>query len=227
MPVLRCENVRHAYGRGELAESVLLGVSASFAAGERCVLMGPSGSGKTTLLSILGCMLEPTAGELTVCGERVDWRSSGRLTRFRRAHLGFVFQHAQLLPFLTVAENLGVVGRNAGLSAKPLAGRIEELLGRLGIAALRHKKPDHLSGGQRQRVAIARAMLHRPAILLADEPTAALDWQQGEAAVRLLVEQARAEGAMLLAVTHDTRLLPLFRRVLRIEGGRLSEELRP
>jgi putative ABC transport system ATP-binding protein len=225
--VLSCEGLHHTYGRGDAAEPVLRGVSASFAAGEACVLLGPSGSGKTTLLSILGCMLRPTGGQLSLCGEQVDWRSPCRLTRLRRAHLGFVFQHAQLLPFLTVAENLEVVGRNAGLSARALAPRVEELLDRLGIAAMWHKKPDHLSGGQRQRVAIARAVLHRPPILLADEPTAALDWQHGQEAVRLLVEQAREEGAMLLTVTHDTRLLPLFRRVLRIECGRLSEEARP
>ena len=97
---------------------------------------------------------------------------------------------------------------------------------RLGLTAMRHRKPDHLSGGQRQRVAIARAVLHRPSILLADEPTAALDWHHGQVAVRMLVEQARAEGAMLLTVTHDTRLLPMFGRVLRIEGGRLYEESR-
>jgi putative ABC transport system ATP-binding protein len=225
--VLQCHDVHHTYGRGEAAESVLLGVSASFAAGEACVLMGPSGSGKTTLLSILGCLLRPTAGELRVCGEGVDWRSPSRLAHFRRAHLGFVFQQAQLLPFLTVAGNLEVVGRNAGLSARTLTDRIGELLERLGIAAMRHKKPDHLSGGQRQRVAIARAVLHRPSIILADEPTAALDWQHGQEAVRLLVGQAQAEGAMLLTVTHDARLLPLFGRVLRIEDGRLSEEARP
>jgi ABC-type lipoprotein export system ATPase subunit len=224
--VLQCEEVHHTYGRGEVAESVLLGVSAKFAAGEVCVMMGPSGSGKTTLLSILGCMLKPSAGKLKLCGESVDWGFRRRLTHFRRIHLGFVFQQAQLLPFLTVAENLEVVGRNAGLSPKALADRIEELLERLGIAALRHKKPDHLSGGQRQRVAIARAVLHRPSILLADEPTGALDWHHGQEAVRLLVEQAQAEGAMLLTVTHDTRLLPMFGRVLRIEGGRLSEESR-
>jgi ABC-type lipoprotein export system ATPase subunit len=225
--ILECENLHHTYGRGEVAESVLAGVSASFAVGEVCVLIGPSGSGKTTLLSILGCMLRPTAGDLRMCGEKVDWRSPSRLTHLRRIHLGFVFQHAQLLPFLTVAENLEVVGRNAGLSFRTLADRIEELLERLGIAAMRHKKPDHLSGGQRQRVAIARAVLHHPSILLADEPTAALDWHHGQEAVRLLVEQAQVEGAMLLTVTHDTRLLPMFGRVLRIEGGRLFEESHP
>src|SRR5262249_45046791 len=109
--VLQCDNLHHFYGKGEVAEPVLLGISVAFAAGETCVLMGPSGSGKTTLLSILGCMLKPTAGELQVCGERVNWRFPNRVTRFRRTYLGFVFQHAQLLPFLTVKENLEVVGR--------------------------------------------------------------------------------------------------------------------
>jgi ABC-type lipoprotein export system ATPase subunit len=222
--VLECDEVCHVYGRGELAESVLRGVSLSLAAAEVCVLLGPSGSGKTTLLSILGCMLKPTLGSLAVCGQCVDWRSAGRLARVRRDQLGFVFQHAQLLPFFTVAENLELVGRNAGLSARTVAERSDELLGRLGIVAIRHKKPHQLSGGQRQRVAIARAVLHRPAILLADEPTAALDWRHGEAAVRLLVEQARAERALLLAVTHDTRLLGFFDRVFHLEAGRLVEQ---
>jgi putative ABC transport system ATP-binding protein len=226
-PILECVNIRHTFGRGELAEEVLRGVSMAFEAGEACVLMGPSGSGKTTLLSILGCLLTPTGGKLLLAGTLIDHAARGLLGRLRRDRIGFVFQHSQLLPFLTVAENLEVVGRNAGLSARRLAHRIEELMDRLGIAAMRHKKPDHLSGGQRQRVAIARAVLHRPAILLADEPTAALDWQHGEEAVRLLLEQAQAEGALLLTVTHDTRLLPLFGRVLRIEGGQLSEGSRP
>jgi putative ABC transport system ATP-binding protein len=225
--VLQCENLHHTYGQAELAEPVLLGVSASFAAGEACVLMGPSGSGKTTLLSILGCLLRPTSGAVKVRGASVEWRSPSRMTRFRRVHLGFVFQHAQLLPFLTISENLEVVGRNAGLPPRTRMARIEELLERLGIAAMRHKKPDHLSSGQRQRVAIARAVLHRPPILLADEPTAALDWHHGEEAVRLLIEQARTEGAMVLTVTHDARLRPLFQRVLRIDAGQLSEEGSP
>lgn len=225
--ILQCENVHHVYGKGEVAEPVLLGVSVVFTAGEACVLMGPSGSGKTTLLSILGCMLKPTAGQLHICGERVDWQFPSRVTRFRRTHLGFVFQHAQLLPFLTVKENLELVGRNAGLSQPALARRIEELLERLGIGAMRHKRPDHLSGGQRQRVAIARAVLHRPPIILADEPTAALDWQQGLDAVLLLVEQAQADGSLLLTVTHDVRLVPLFRRQLHISKGQVREGLRP
>jgi putative ABC transport system ATP-binding protein len=222
-PILECIDVRHTFGQGELAENVLRGISASFEATQTCVLMGPSGSGKTTLLSILGCLLTPTSGQLMLQGNKVDFTARGSLGRLRRDKIGFVFQHAQLLPFLTVAENLELIGRNAGLSSQMLEQRVGELLERLEIAAMKHKRPDQLSGGQRQRVAVARALLTRPPVLLADEPTASLDWQHGEAAVRLLVEQARAEGALLLAVTHDARLLPLFNRHLSISEGRLLE----
>lgn len=221
--VLECEVVRHTFGSGELAETVLHGITASFEAGKTYILMGPSGSGKTTLLSILGCMLRPTEGGLRLRGESVDWRSSGRMTRVRRQYLGFVFQHAQLLPFLSVVENLEVVGRNAGLRGAELSDRVTHLLERLDIANCRRKAPDQLSGGQRQRVAIARAVIHRPPVILADEPTAALDWDHGEEAVRLLVEQAKEEGAMLLTVTHDARLIPYFDRRLGIDRGRLTE----
>jgi putative ABC transport system ATP-binding protein len=221
--VLECREVHHEFGHGSLAEVVLRGVSVAFAAGDTCLLMGPSGSGKTTLLSVLGCLLTPTSGELLLDGERVEHRLPGLLGRLRREKLGFVFQHAQLLPFLTVEDNLRVIGQNAGLARGELGLRIQTLLDRLEIAPLRYKRPHQLSGGEQQRVAIARALLHRPPILLADEPTAALDWQHGEAAIRLLLEQAQAEGALVLAVTHDPRLLPLFRRRLRIEQGLVYE----
>jgi putative ABC transport system ATP-binding protein len=222
-PILECIDVRHTFGQGELAEHVLRDISIAFEADQTCVLMGPSGSGKTTLLSILGCLLTPTSGQVVIQGEKVDFVSRGSLGRLRRDKIGFVFQHAQVLPFLNVADNLNLVGRNAGLSSKLLEQRVGELLERLEIAAMKHKLPEHLSGGQRQRVAVARALLHRPPILLADEPTASLDWQHGEAAVRLLVEQAREERALLLAVTHDARLLPLFSRHLSLCEGRLKE----
>lgn len=225
--VLECRAVRHVFGRGDLAEEVLCDVTVSFAAGETCVLLGPSGSGKTTLLSILGCLLTPTSGEVVLNGQRVDFAAPRALGRIRRYLIGFVFQHAQLLPFLSVRENLKIVGRNAGLAPPELRHRIDDLLERLDIESMQAKRPGQLSGGQRQRVAIARALLNRPPILLADEPTAALDWHHGEEAVRLLIELARTEGTMLLTVTHDTRLLPLYGRVLRIESGRLLEELRP
>ena len=224
--VLECREISKHYGEGDLAEPVLAGVSVTLNPGETGVLIGPSGSGKTTLLSILGCLLRPSGGELYIAGRRVDFTSSSALGELRRTQLGFVFQHAQLLPFLTVEDNLWMVGRNAGLEKEPLKRRLNVLLTRLGLDAMRTKKPDKLSGGQRQRVAIARAMLHQPAILLADEPTAALDWHNGENVIDLLIEQAGEAGAALVVVTHDTRLLPKFDRILNIEDGRVTEQLR-
>jgi putative ABC transport system ATP-binding protein len=211
------------FGQGKLAEEVLRSMSVAFQRGETCVLMGPSGSGKTALLSILGCLLSPTSGQVRLEGQVVNHGSPTALARLRRDKIGFVFQHAQRLPFLTVAENLEIVGRNAGLSVREVGWRTDDLLARLGIEALRARQPHELSGGQRRRVAFACALLNRPPIVLADEPTATLDWQQGETAVRLLVEQAEAAGAMVLAVTHYARLLPFFQRHLRLTEGRLEE----
>ena len=131
-PILECVDVRHTFGRGELAEEVLRGVSVRFAGGETCVLMGPSGSGKTTLLSILGFLLTPTAGELVIEGRPIDYRFPASLGRLRRDKIGFVFQHAQLLPFLSVTANLAIVGQNAGVPAGKLRQRIDHLLERLG-----------------------------------------------------------------------------------------------
>jgi putative ABC transport system ATP-binding protein len=221
MSALACHNLTKVYGRGALAETALAGVTIRFQAGECCMLLGPSGSGKTTFLSIVGCLLSPTDGAVELDGQPIDYTKKGRLTRLRRSHIGFVFQHAQLLPFLSVFENLRVVGANAGLSRKETKNRIHSLLERLGIARYAHRKPDDLSGGQRQRVSIARAALHRPRVILADEPTAALDWENGQAATRLLVEQARHDGALLIIVSHDTRLVPLFDRTVHLESGQL------
>jgi len=221
MAALVCHNLTKTYGRGALAETALAGVTIRFRAGECCMLLGPSGSGKTTFLSIVGCLLSPTGGTVEMEGLPIDYTKKGRLTRLRRKQIGFVFQHAQLLPFLSVFENLSIVGRNAGLTGKETKGRIHSLLEQLGIARYSHRKPDDLSGGQRQRVSIARAVLHRPRIILADEPTAALDWENGQSATKLLVEQAHNDGALLIVVSHDTRLVPLFDRTLHLESGQL------
>lgn len=222
-PLLECRQITRRFGEGALAEAVLREATVSFTAGETCVLIGPSGSGKTTLLSILGCLLSPSSGELLLEGKPVSFRNPEELASLRRNRIGFVFQQAQLLPFLTMEENLAIVCRNVGLGRKEMTHRIATLLDRLNIAELRHKRPHETSGGQRQRFAIARALLHRPAIVLADEPTAALDWTIGETAMQLLVAQAREEGSLLIVVTHDQRLLPMFGRTLRIEAGRLRE----
>jgi putative ABC transport system ATP-binding protein len=223
--ILECISIRHRFGHPNCTEEVLSDINLSFRAGETCVLMGPSGSGKTTLLSILGCMLTPTSGRLLLGGREVDYRFPRLFPGIRRQQISFVFQHSQLLPFLTVQENLEIVGRNAGMRGFTIRGRIDYLLHRLGISPFRHKKPHALSGGQRQRAAIARAALHRPPILLADEPTAALDWHYGQEAVRLLIEQAQLDDSFLLMVTHDTRLVPYFQQELMISEGRIEHKV--
>jgi putative ABC transport system ATP-binding protein len=222
---MQCRGIAKSYGEGELAEQVLAEVDLDFRRGEASLLLGPSGSGKTTLLSILGCLLAPSRGSLSIDGAAVDFTRKAQLTEVRRQKLGFIFQHAQLLPFMSVEENLRVCGGNAGLGVAETGARIDALLARLGLDGERHKHPAQLSGGQRQRAAIARALLHRPAIVLADEPTAALDWQHGKIVVELLLEQVRRENAVLVVVTHDTRLVPLFDRILHIDDGRLSETI--
>lgn len=219
--VLACNDISKVYGKGRLRETALAGVSLAFRRGETCVLLGPSGSGKTTLVSILGCLLTPTSGEISIEGARVPHESQRRLTQLRSRKIGFVFQHAQLLPFLSVNDNLQIVGRNAGFGRRETAQRRDFLLDRLGLRRLGHRRPCELSGGQRQRVAIARALLHRPPIVLADEPTAALDWQNGQAAIDLLIEQALADQALLIVVTHDARLVDRFGRALHFDSGRL------
>jgi putative ABC transport system ATP-binding protein len=221
--VLEARKIDHWFGEAALRQPVLRSLSASFGQREATLLMGPSGSGKTTLLSILGGLLSPSSGELYFQGQRVDFAKRGKVIQWRREQIGFVFQQAQLLPFLTARENVEIVGRNVGLSRHVLRSRVTELLERLKIAELGLKYPVQLSGGERQRFAIARALVHRPQIILADEPTAALDWHHGETAVRLLVGQVRLEKAVLLCVTHDPRLVPHFDRCIYITEGRLVE----
>ena len=222
--VLECAGITKSYGQGDLREQVLSSVSLTFRRSETCILLGPSGSGKTTLLSIFGCLLSPTTGELFILGQRVNFSSSRQLSWLRRNRIGFVFQHAQLLPFLTVEENLSIVGQNAGIGRTELSQRIKVLLIQLGLEKFWRKFPKQLSGGEQQRVAIARAIIHRPSIILADEPTAALDRQNGEIVVQLLVEQCRHEESVLITVTHDTRLIKKFDRILQIDSGKVQNK---
>ena len=221
--VLACHRISKSYGHGELSETALSEVSLTFRRGETCVLLGPSGSGKTTLLSILGCLLTPTDGDFEIDGEKVTSPAASKMSELRRTKIGFVFQHSQLLAFLSIEENLRIVAWNAGLTKKDANARIHHLTERLDIARYLHRNPSELSGGQRQRVAIARALIHRPAIVLADEPTAALDWSNGQTVIRLLIEQAKEANSVLIVVTHDTRLVEHFDRVLYLDSGKVRE----
>lgn len=215
---LAVERITKSYG----TQTVLHGVDLVLPAGGSALLFGPSGSGKSTLLAILGGMLSPDSGSLSMGGRTVGFDCPVTLTELRRTHLGFIFQHAQLLPFLTVRQNLEVVADNAGVPSGETAHRCEILLDRLGIVDQAAKLPARLSGGQRQRAAIARALIHQPQVLLADEPTAALDWHHGSQVVDLLLEQSHQLGTALLVVTHDLRLVPRFESVLSLTNGRLA-----
>ena len=218
--MLSCRQISKSFDNRD----VLRDVSYEFSPGGKYVLLGPSGSGKTTLLSIVGCMLSPTAGEVKICGQDVAFADKGQLCRIRRQRIGFVFQHAQLLPFLNVSDNLLVVCRNVGMSRRQAKNRAACVMDKLKISHLCHHRPAQCSGGERQRVAIARAILHRPAIILADEPTASLDWENGQQAVQLLTQLVDEEKSVLITVTHDTRLVPMFDSSLQINEGKVTEK---
>jgi putative ABC transport system ATP-binding protein len=222
--MLRCAQISKTFQNAGNVERVLDGISLDLARGQSTLLLGPSGSGKTTLLSIVGCLLTPSSGELFINDDRIDFGNKDALVGIRRKQIGFVFQHAQLLAFLTVAENLRLVGMNASLSEEKVSAQISALSRQLHVEACLDKLPSVLSGGQRQRVAIARALMTNPSIVLADEPTAALDWNNAQAAVELLVQECRLRESTVLVVTHDIRLIPLFDRVLTLSEGRLHDD---
>ena len=222
--MLECTNVKKSFGKGRLAQEVLRGVDLAFEPGQTCVLLGPSGSGKTTLLSILGCLLTPCSGQVVIHGRPVNHARKADMIALRRRRIGFVFQQGQLLPFLSMEENVRIVGRNAGLRRPEINTRIDELMTRVDVTHLRRKTPRQTSRGEKQRVAIVRALVHRPKIILADEPTAALDWENGKAVVDLLTEIAQREKTVLLTVTHDVRLAGMFARRFHIDQGKVSEE---
>jgi len=190
--------------------------------GRITAVMGPSGGGKSTLLNLVGGLDRPTAGEVIVDGIRVDRLSETAAARFRRTTVGFIFQFFHLLEDLTVADNVAVAAMLAGTDRGPANARVEELLGQLGLGAKAESFPATLSGGERQRVAIARAIVNRPAVLLADEPTGALDRRNGESALALLEDLNRL-GQTIVLVTHDERLAGTrAHRVIQLVDGSIT-----
>ena len=210
--------VRHATAHGPVA--ALDGVSYTVDAGSSVAVVGPSGCGKSTLLGVLGGLALPTAGTIRIGGEEISALPERRRAEFRRAHVGFVYQADNLLPFLTVVENVGL--QLALDAAAADADRSLELLDRLGLADDAHRLPDHLSGGQRQRAAVARAVVHRPEVILADEPTGALDAANAAGVIDLLLEVQRDIGATLVMVTHDEGAAGRMDRHIGLRDGRLE-----
>jgi len=221
-PPIAIEGVSHFYGKGDLRKQVLFDIEAEIRAGEIVVVTGESGSGKTTLLSLLGALRAAQAGSLRVLGKELRGARARALTGVRR-RLGYIFQSHNLVEALTAVQNVEMAVRlDRGPSQAEARERAMEMLARVGLEDVAGRYPSQLSGGQRQRVAVARALAGRPSVVLADEPTASLDRNAGREVVDRLEELARAQGASILLVTHDHRILDVGDRVLRLEDGKLS-----
>jgi len=225
-PLIQAVNVAKDLGSGAAKVAALKGVSLALTGGELTLLMGPSGSGKTTLLSILGCMLTPSEGSVRVRGNPTDGAGPEELALLRREHVGFVFQSFHLFPTLSAVDNVRLALDVRGESSKAAKLRSREALRKVGLSDKARALPRELSGGEQQRVAIARAIVGNPSVILADEPTAALDGENGRAIMKILAEIAREQGHAVLIVTHDPRLLPFADRIVHIEDGRITGEER-
>ena len=220
-PAVEALGLTKVYGSGNTEVQALRGVDLSLARGEVIALLGPSGAGKTTLLTIIGLVTPPTAGRIVMEGKPVvlDGRFVVDVMTWRRRHMGFVFQKANLIPFLTAAENVRIAMEINDYSPRAARNRAMELLDYLGVANRADYYPKTLSGGEQQRVAVARALANQPDLILADEPTAALDSVRGRQVMELFRKVAHEQKAAVMVVTHDHRALDVFDRALEMEDG--------
>jgi putative ABC transport system ATP-binding protein len=225
-PLVRLRNISKHFGEGESRVDALVDVGIEVHPGQVVGLLGPSGSGKTTLLNVVGCIQEPSAGWMELDGDVVydgRWLRSD-LRRLRLEKIGFIFQFHNLLPFLDATENVAVALTLAGLDTAEAKSRAVELLEYLEVDHRRNAFPAVLSGGEAQRVAIARALANRPRIILADEPTAALDSQRAAIVMDMLRKVATEQRAAILAVTHDEKIFDRFDHIFHLRDGRLDDE---
>ncbi len=220
-PILEAKDITKILGSGAAEVKALKGVNFDLVPGELTLLMGPSGSGKTTLLSILGCILSPTSGSLKIAGFPTDGLNAEGMANLRRQHVGFVFQAYNLVPTLTAMENVMLALDLRGAARADVPDLAADALAAVKLSHRESASPSKLSGGEKQRVAIARALAGSPSVILADEPTAALDAENGKAVMELLAEVAKDTKRGVLAVTHDHRTLEYADRIVRIEDGRI------
>jgi putative ABC transport system ATP-binding protein len=223
-PVLALTAVRRRFGGGATAVQAVEHATLAVGAGEVVAIMGPSGSGKSTLLSMMGGLLEPDSGTVVLAGEDIRALSAGALAQLRRTRLGFVFQRFNLLKALTALENVELGLLLGGVAPATARVRAGEALAAVGLTPRSHALPRDLSGGEQQRVAIARALAPMPALVLADEPTGALDSASGRVVVDLITTHVHERGAAAVIVTHDQRVASAVDRVLWMEDGVLSEQ---
>lgn len=224
-PGVEATGLTKIYGHGNTEVVAVKDVTLRVARGEIVALLGPSGAGKSTLLTAMALINPPTSGQIHISGKLVmdGPRALVDLRAFRRQHLGFVFQKANLIPFLNARENVQVALEVNDVPARAARQRAMELLEYLGVGHRADNLPDALSGGEQQRVAVARALANQPSLILADEPTAALDSQRGRQVMELFAKVAHEQHAAVIVVTHDARALDIFDRIVEMEDGRLEK----
>jgi putative ABC transport system ATP-binding protein len=221
---VQIRGLQHHYGEGELRKQVLFENNLNIARGEIVIMTGPSGSGKTTLLTLIGTLRTAQEGSLKVLGKELLGATPGQLVLLRR-ELGFIFQAHNLFESLTAIQNVRMAMELFDFSQQEMKNRATEMLTRLGLGHRINYKPDSLSGGQKQRVAIARGLVHKPKLILADEPTAALDEHSGREVVNLFQQLAKQEGCTVLLVTHDNRILDVADRIVSMVDGRIKSDV--
>ena len=221
--ILRATNLTKTFGSGESEVQAVNDVTLEISQGEMVLIMGPSGSGKTTLLSMLGALLGPSSGQISIDGIDISTMNDSKLAALRAQKIGFVFQSFNLLEALTVEENILMPARLTTRGVQAAKPDLERLLQRLDLTARRKALPNTLSGGEKQRVAIARALINKPPIILADEPTGNLDSHKGQEVMMILHDIARDDGCAVLMVTHDPRVEEIADRVLWLEDGALRD----
>mgnify|MGYP001002363601 CR=1 FL=1 len=220
--ILELENICKEYMQGKIPVPVLKNINFSMEEGEYVAIMGPSGSGKTTLMNIVGCLDQATSGRLILDGQDISKCSDNQMSDIRLQKIGFVFQNFQLLARQSAMENVCLPLTYAGVPKKERRERAAIALERVGLGDRMSFKPTQLSGGQKQRVAIARAIVNHPKILLADEPTGALDYNTGKAILKLLQEMCREKGMTVIVITHNSALAPMADRLIKIKNGKVS-----
>lgn len=219
VPAIATRQVQMVYQSGSQSFQALKDINLTVEPGQIQLLMGPSGSGKTTLLSILAGILTPTAGQVQLLGEDITALSKSQLAKFRLHNIGFIFQGFNLFPALTALENVEVAFNIKGMRGRSAREQSQQLLAQVGLADRMHQRPRDLSGGQKQRVAIARALADNPKLIMADEPTAALDSHSGHRVIEILNHLAKQMGSTVLIVTHDPRIVDVADRILYLEDG--------
>ncbi|HDZ9231818.1 TPA: ABC transporter ATP-binding protein [Vibrio cholerae] len=222
-PLVELQQICKHYTSGQNVVKALDGVDLTIRHGEFLAILGPSGSGKSTLMNVLGCLDKPTAGRYQLDGHQVDSLSTQQLAAIRNQKIGFVFQSFNLLEYASALDNVALPLVYAGVKAKDRRRRATELLTRVGLADRLDHKPNQLSGGQKQRVAIARALINQPQILLADEPTGALDSKSG-AEIEALFNELHREGRTIIVVTHDNELAKRTKRIVTIRDGQVVSD---